>query len=206
MNLWLFGNGITVMWLRNNQITLSKEHILVVDEAGMVDVSSMEYLLESVNKAGAKIILVGDPDQLKPINKGEIFRGITARIGYIELQQIKRQRDLKDREASLALAHGQVADAINHYSSKGAVHFADECDEAVNVLINQWQQNKTTESIREHVILAFTKVSVELLNLKARSVLQEQGLVQKEQYEYQSQNGAKKIQLALGERIFFRQN
>lgn len=192
--------------LRNNQITLTKEHILVVDEAGMVDVSNMEYLLESVNKTGAKIILVGDPDQLKPIHKGEIFRGIAARIGYIELEQIKRQRDLNDREASLALAHGQVADAINHYSSKGAIHFADECDEAVHVLINQWQQNKTTESIKEHVILAFTKASVELLNLKARLVLQEQGLVQREQYEYQSQNGAKKIQLALGERILFRQN
>lgn len=192
--------------LRNNQITLSKKHILVVDEAGMVDVASMEYLLETVNKAGAKIILVGDPDQLKPINKGEIFRGIAARIGYIELEQIKRQRDLKDREASLALAHGQVANAINHYSSKGVIHFGDECGEAANVLITQWQQNKTAESIKEHVILAFKKASVELLNLKARSVLQEQGLIQKEQYEYQSQNGAQKIQLALGERILFRQN
>lgn len=177
--------------LRNDQILLTKEHILVVDEAGMVDVASMEYLLETVNKAGAKIILVGDPDQLKPINKGEIFRGIAARIGYIELEQIKRQRDLSDRAASLALADGQVAEAINHYSSKGVIHFADECDEAVHVLINQWQQNKTTESIKEHVILAFTKASVELLNLKARLVLQEQGLVQREQYEYQSQNGAK---------------
>lgn len=192
--------------LRNNQITLTKEHILVVDEAGMVDVSNMEYLLESVNKAGAKIILVGDPDQLKPINKGEIFRGIAARIGYIELEQIKRQRDLNDRQASLALAHGQVADAIEHYSSKGAIHFADECSEAANALINQWQENKTAESIKEHIILAFTKVSVELLNLKARSALQDQGLVQREQYEYQSQNGAQKIQLALGERILFRQN
>lgn len=192
--------------LRTNQITLTKGHILVVDEAGMVDVSSMEYLLETVNKAGAKIILVGDPEQLKPINKGEIFRGIAAKIGYIELEQIKRQRDIKDREASLALAHGQVTDAMNHYSSKGAIHFADEIEDATNILIRQWQHNKTTDSIKEHVILALTKASVESLNLKARSVLQEQGLVQKEQYEYQSQNGAQKIQLALGERILFRQN
>ncbi|MGL6030305.1 MAG: AAA family ATPase, partial [Legionella sp.] len=192
--------------LRTNQITLTKQHVLVVDEAGMVDVSNMEYLLESVNKVGAKIILVGDPDQLKPINKGEIFRGIAARIGYIELEQIRRQRDISDRAASLALAHGRVTDAINHYSSKGAIHFAQECDDAANMLIDQWQQNKTAESIKEHVILAFTKAAVESLNLKARAVLQEQELVGQEQYAYQSQHGAKKIALALGERILFRQN
>lgn len=192
--------------LRNNQIALTKDNVLVVDEAGMIDFSSMAYLIESVNKAGAKIILVGDPDQLKPIHKGEIFRGIAARVGYIELEQITRQKNLEDRKASLALARGQVNEAIEHYSSKRAVHFADECDEAVTSLINKWGQQKDAQSIKEHTILAFTKASVALLNEKARAVLQQKEVVGQEEYEYQSQNGTQKIKLALGERILFRQN
>ena len=192
--------------LRNNQITLTKDHVLIIDEAGMVDCSSMSYLIESVNKARAKIILVGDPDQLKPIHKGEIFRGIAARVGYIELEQIKRQRNLDDRKASLALARGHVRDAIEYYFSKGAVHFSDECEEAVSSLINQWIPQQTVQSIKKHTILAFTKASVALLNEQARAALQQKGVVGQEEYEYQSQNDTQKIQLALGERILFRQN
>jgi Ti-type conjugative transfer relaxase TraA len=192
--------------LKHQQVTLTKEHVVIIDEAGMVDFKNMAYLMDSVNKAGAKIILVGDPDQLKPINKGEIFRGIAARIGYIELEQIKRQRDLEDRKASLALAHGQVHEAINHYLSKGAIHFADEQDEATTLLINQWQQGKSPEALKQHVILAFTRASVESLNLKARAAMQQQGIVNQESFEYYSQNGSNKIMLAEGERILFRQN
>ena len=61
-----------------------------------------------MHQAGAKIILVGDPDQLKPIFKGEIFRGIAARTGYIELGAIQRQENLGDRQASLNLAKGNI--------------------------------------------------------------------------------------------------
>lgn len=192
--------------LRNNQIALSKEHVLIIDEAGMVDFGSMAYLVESVNKVGAKIILVGDPDQLKPIHKGEIFRGIAARVGYIELERITRQRNLEDRKASLALAHGKISDAIEHYSSKGAIHFADECEEAVRTLINQWQHDLNAKKLRDHVILAFTRASVDSLNLQARAAMREKGVVHSDEYEYLSNNGSKKIKLASDERILFRQN
>ena len=101
--------------LSTQKLTLTKDHVLIIDEAGMVDFANMAYLLEAVNKAGAKIILVGDPDQLKPIHKGEIFRGIAARTGYIELDNIKRQRDEGDRSASLALARGHIDGAIQYY-------------------------------------------------------------------------------------------
>ncbi|STY27815.1 Conjugal transfer protein TraA [Legionella pneumophila] len=39
----------------------------------MVDFSSMALLIREAKKAGSKVILVGDPDQLKPIHKGEIL-------------------------------------------------------------------------------------------------------------------------------------
>ena len=74
----------------------------------MVDFNNMAYLVSEARKAGSKIILVGDPDQLKPINKGEIFRGIAAVTGFIELENIRRQNDAGDRKASLAMAKGNI--------------------------------------------------------------------------------------------------
>lgn len=172
----------------------------------MVDFTNLAYLLKAVDEAGAKIILVGDPDQLKPIHKGEIFRGIAARAGYIELGNIRRQRDEGDRMASLALARGEVNDAVNHYAKKGAIHLCDGQDEAVASLVKAWQQNLTTESMKQHIMLAFSRAAVETLNAKGREAAVEKGLVKQDGFEYLSQNGASALLLSEGERILFRQN
>lgn len=192
--------------LNSEKITLTKDHVLIIDEAGMVDFSSMAYLIEAVNKAGAKIILVGDPDQLKPIQKGEIFRGIAARTGYIELDNIRRQKDEGDRKASIALARGQIDAAIEHYSIKGAIQFSNDGDEVARALVNAWQKDLNSESIKEHIILAFTRAAVDTLNTKAREAMQEKGVVQNAGFDYFSQNGARTLTLSQGERILLRQN
>ena len=61
----------------------------------------------SGTKAGAKLVLVGDPEQLQPIEAGAAFRAIAERIGYAELETIYRQREQWMRDASLDLARGQ---------------------------------------------------------------------------------------------------
>lgn len=192
--------------LSTEKLTLTKDHVLIIDEAGMVDFSSMAYLLEAVNKAGAKIVLVGDPDQLKPIHQGEIFRGIAARTGYIELENITRQRDLEDRKASLALAQGDIDAAIQHYSSKGAIHTLEDNEDATTTLVHEWQENLNSQSIKEHMMLAFTRATVDTLNGKAREAMRKQGIIQDKEFEYLSQNGTRKLMLAQGERILLRQN
>lgn len=192
--------------LSTQKLTLTKDHVLIIDEAGMVDFANMAYLLEAVNKAGAKIILVGDPDQLKPIHKGEIFRGIAARTGYIELENIKRQRDEGDRGASLALARGQIDVAIQHYATKGAIKFSAGHDEAATALVDAWQKYLNAESIKEHMMLAFSRAAVATLNAKGREAMQAKGLVQHDGFEYFSENGARVVMLSEGERILLRQN
>ncbi|WP_258864385.1 AAA family ATPase [Legionella pneumophila] len=59
--------------MANQQLKLNSNDVLIIDEAGMVDFSSMALLIREAKKAGSKVILVGDPDQLKPIHKGEIL-------------------------------------------------------------------------------------------------------------------------------------
>lgn len=192
--------------LKTDKFALTQDHVVMIDEAGMVDFASLAYLLKAVDEAGAKMVLVGDPDQLKPIHKGEIFRGIAARTGYIELGNIRRQRDDGDRMASLALARGEVSNAIHHYAGKDAIQFCDGQDETANALVNAWQQNLTAESMKQHVMLAFSRAAVETLNAKGREAAIEKDLVMREGFEYFSQNGASTLVLSKGERILFRLN
>ena len=59
---------------------LGKGDLLVIDEAGMVGAGQMGRVLDHVEKAGAKAVLVGDARQLQPIESGAAFRNITERI------------------------------------------------------------------------------------------------------------------------------
>lgn len=161
--------------LSNKKLVLTKHDVIVIDEAGMVDFANMAMILNAANRAKAKVILVGDPQQLKPIQKGEIFRGIADRVGYISLDNITRQEDLGDREASLMLARGEIDEALAHYDKKGALKLIQESpsSNAVSELVGDWADTITTPGdIKSHIILSFTRDSVSELNERARAALQ----------------------------------
>ena len=56
----------------NERNVLSKDRILVIDEAGMVGTRQMHKILEHAHDAGAKVILVGDNEQLQSIEAGHL--------------------------------------------------------------------------------------------------------------------------------------
>ncbi|KTD65373.1 Ti-type conjugative transfer relaxase TraA [Legionella spiritensis] len=190
--------------LINKQLQLTDKHVIIVDEAGMVDFANMALLLKEARKAGSKVILVGDPDQLKPIHKGEIFRGIAAYTGYIELDNIRRQNDLDDRKASLNLAKGHIDEALRHYHNQGAVSFHDTVHDAANHLVLDWQQAITPDTIKGSIMLAFTRAAVADLNDKARGVLQEKQWLGRE--DIIRAGFERELMISSGERLLFRQN
>ena len=54
-----------------------RKDVIVVDEAGMVGSRQMERLLHFARQAGAKVVLVGDAQQLQAIEAGGAFRAIS---------------------------------------------------------------------------------------------------------------------------------
>ncbi len=51
--------------------------LIVIDEASMIDISLMSYLLEAVLE-GSRVVFLGDPDQLSPVEGGNVFSDIVA--------------------------------------------------------------------------------------------------------------------------------
>ncbi|HAT1771537.1 Ti-type conjugative transfer relaxase TraA [Legionella pneumophila] len=190
--------------LANNMMRLSNKHVLIIDEAGMVDFSSMGYLIKEASKAGSKVVLIGDPDQLKPIQKGEIFRGIAARTGYIELENIQRQQDVGDRQASLDLAKGDIEKAIQHYRDKGAITIADTKLKALEQVIVDWKQDLEITNMADTIILSYTRKAVNHLNDQAREALIVENKLGEENIVYQGMERCLKI--STGERLLFREN
>ncbi|WP_432288679.1 Ti-type conjugative transfer relaxase TraA (plasmid) [Aminobacter sp. BA135] len=101
----------------NRAGTCSTKARCLLSTRGMVASKQMALVVEAATLAGAKLVLVGDPEQLQPIEAGAAFRAIVDRIGYAELETIYRQREKWMRAASLDLARGRVAQALGFIAS-----------------------------------------------------------------------------------------
>ncbi|MFC7557645.1 Ti-type conjugative transfer relaxase TraA [Pseudoroseomonas wenyumeiae] len=91
-------------WARGRE-ALSARDVLVVDEAGMVGSRQMQRLLQQAQQAGAKVVLVGDPEQLQAIEAGAAFRALAERHGAAEISEVRRQRQDWQREATREARH-----------------------------------------------------------------------------------------------------
>ncbi|MGL4094970.1 Ti-type conjugative transfer relaxase TraA [Agrobacterium cavarae] len=91
---------------------LGRNDILVIDEAGMVASRQLARVVAEAEKRGAKLVLVGDHEQLQAIGAGSPFRAIAERIGSVELTDIRRQKHDWQREASVAFATHRTAEGL----------------------------------------------------------------------------------------------
>lgn len=161
-------------WDRGREL-LTRNDVLVIDEAGMVGSHQMAKVFEQAYNSGAKIVLVGDPEQLQAIDAGASFRGIAERVGYVELTEIRRQREAWQQEATRELATGKVDAAIARYQSQDHVHeFATEGD-AKQAMVSQWNDVRINEIDKTQLMLAYTRADVAKLNEMARALRHELG-------------------------------
>lgn len=180
---------------------LDGKTIFVLDEAGMVSSRQMATFVEAVTKAGAKLVLVGDAEQLQPIEAGAAFRAIVERTGYAELETIYRQKEDWMRAASLNLARGQVGDALAAYGGKGRLIAKALKAEALETLIADWNGDYNPE--KSTLILAHLRRDVRQLNMMAREKLVERGLIE-EGHAFKTEDGTR--QFAVGDQIVFLKN
>lgn len=59
---------------------LESRDVLVIDEAGMVGSKQLGQFISEVEQRGAKVVLVGDPEQLQPIGPGAALRAVAERV------------------------------------------------------------------------------------------------------------------------------
>lgn len=180
---------------------LDDKTIFVLDEAGMVSSRQMALFVEAVTRAGAKLVLVGDPEQLQPIEAGAAFRAIADRIGYAELETIYRQREQWMRDASLDLARGNVGKAVEAYQAQGRMIGADKKADAVTNLIADW--NRDYDPAKSSLILAHLRRDVRALNEMARAKLVERGIVAPGS-DFKTEDGTRMF--AAGDQIVFLRN
>ncbi|MEG3122342.1 Ti-type conjugative transfer relaxase TraA [Sphingomonas sp. GB1N7] len=182
---------------------LDQHSILVIDEAGMIGTRQMERLVAEAEKRGAKVVLVGDPQQLQAIEAGAAFRATAERHGSVEITDIRRQREDWQRVATRRLATGRTAEAIIAYDEAGSVHAAATREQARDELIERWDRDRAGAPDATRIILTHTNDEVRELNLAARERLRASGQLS-DDVAIHTDRGDR--QFSSGDRVMFLKN
>ena len=85
---------------------LPENSVLILDEAGMAATRPSARLLEAAERAGVKMIAIGDPGQLASVQAGGWLGAVGRALGAQRLTEVMRQRDPAERRALGALHDG----------------------------------------------------------------------------------------------------
>ena len=202
---------------------IGRGDVFVIDEAGMVGSRQLARFIGEAEERGAKIVLVGDHEQLQAIGAGAPFRAIAEQIGHVELSDIRRQRHDWQRQASVAFATHKTAEGLAAYRDHGAIHFAESRDKAMAQIVRDYLADSEEHPHGTRVAMAHRRADVCALNAAIRSELRNRQRLERSpglsddadcgdrgdgeagrELTFQTNNG--KRAFAAGDRIIFLEN
>ncbi|MBD9653139.1 Ti-type conjugative transfer relaxase TraA [Ensifer sp. ENS09] len=198
---------------QNGKGQLSSNDVLVIDEAGMIGSRQLARFVAQAEISGAKLVLVGDHEQLQAIGAGSPFRAIVEQVGAVELSEIRRQKDAWQREASVAFATHRTDEGLSLYAERGAVQLLEHRDEARAALVRDYLADGEARPSGSRIALAHRRIDVRAINADIRAGLQQRGSLAKggEEHDvlgrevvYRTNDG--ELSFARGDRIVLLEN
>lgn len=178
--------------------------VVVIDEAGMVGTRQLARVTDELQKRGCKLVLIGDPDQLQPIEAGTPFAEVTEKVGAARLTEIRRQKARWQRQASIDLAKGQTEAALQAYADHDAVHVEQNREQAIAGLVEDYMASYRTNGVAQsRLALAHRRKDVHAINQAIRSARKIQGNIG-EGIMVETETGPRAF--AAGDRLLFTRN
>jgi exodeoxyribonuclease V alpha subunit len=185
--------------LRSEPIDLTDEqqrHLLVIDEASMIDLPTMYRLVNHVHPS-VRIVFTGDPDQLPPIGCGKVLADIVASksIANTMLDIVKRQEGSTGiPEYSKLINQGMLPEQL----TTGAIHFHEtDKSEIAQVCCELYQQSPNNSRV-----MAPTKALVAEINSLTQKAINHDG----RRLEFEMHGESFFQNLKLNDAILFTQN
>jgi conjugative relaxase-like TrwC/TraI family protein len=148
--------------LGKGRTALDDRSVLVVDEAAMVATRKLVPLLGHAERAGAKVVLVGDDRQFASIQAGGGFRALRLRLGASELIVNRRQVEAWEQRAIDDVRAGNLEQAIAAYAEHDRIRAFEATDDRDRALVADWWQ--AHQAGERPVIYAHRRAQVDQLN------------------------------------------
>ena len=154
---------------------LTPRHVVVVDEAGMLATRDLDRLVDLVTRAGAKVVLVGDHQQLGAIRApGGMFAALAETLGAIELHEAHRFAHRWEAHALAELRRGDPA-GLEALARHRRVHGGPQPQAQRDCLAGWWAAHHTGH---DTIMLAHDHTTAHQLATQARAARVVAGEVQ----------------------------
>jgi conjugative relaxase-like TrwC/TraI family protein len=174
--------AVTLQSLLLSRQPLSKDKLVVLDEAGAVGMDDMKRLFDYANDA--RIILSGDTGQHGSVARGDALRILEQHSDFKsgQLTAIRRQRKAEYRKAVELAAQKRPVEAFAQLERMGAVaEFSDGTlhDSAAKSYLKALAENKSV------LLVAPTWAEIEAVTEKVRAEWKSSGRLALEEKEFQ---------------------
>lgn len=222
--------------IEKGNIILDPKSVVILDEAGMVGTRDMRAVLRACDRAGCKVVLLGDTLQQSSVSAGDALRMIVAECGSARLDKIRRQRNEDEREAVKDLFAGRGEDGFKPFAKTTQIHTG--ADAVHQAMVNDWITSKRKhndtwspvqkdtaaaaralfngrdgapghEKIQTHLMQATDNASVAELNRMAHDQLKAAGLLGRESIQLRtmdSRDDSDRFEFCVGDEVVFRTN
>jgi conjugative relaxase-like TrwC/TraI family protein len=148
--------------------------LLVIDEAGMADIRTLEHAVTRQVAAGGRVLLVGDHHQLPEVGAGGGFAYAAAHAATVaELTINRRQRAPWEQQALAELRNGNVAAAVEQYLTNDRLIVEPTNHDMIATAVERYL-NARNNGMRP-VLIAGTNDLVDRLNLAVLDRLVDSG-------------------------------
>ncbi len=134
--------GIKARMYEEEEIDALFADLIIVDECSMIDAKIFSQLLSAVPN-GARLVLIGDKDQLPPVEAGSIFADLLETNAYPSAFLSECLRS--DRSEIVTLSHhikqGNASTALEFFNHGNAISWID-LEESESTSADLWEQNK----------------------------------------------------------------
>ncbi len=184
--------------------------LIIVDEAGMLDSKRTAAIKEIAEKLNAKILYIGDTEQLKPVGAGDPFKNLVndarEKGSFGELTEIYRQKNENYKSAVIDSAFGKNKEAFKKLEKLGWVYEISSKSERFNEIKNEYLES--VEKGKDVIVVSYKNKDVERLNNEIRFELLRQNKINLDnQIKIIVKNSNNRIigekEFAVGDKIIF---
>ena len=213
-------SSLSAFSIRTSNI-LTNKHVLIIDEASMVELADMDYLITNIKEAGGKCIKVGDNNQFQAVGMGGGFKKSVERVGASRLTEIMRHqhpdewKQQMQRLATQLVGEYKIHEALEIYKALDVFRICQDEQETKRQLVSDYideylKLSKSLErddlaSIRSLVVGAYTNEAVNYFNQQIREQLKQAGVLKGFGAKFKS-GGNYAVELMIGEQIVFESN
>jgi AAA domain/TrwC relaxase len=147
--------------------------LVIIDEGSALQMSHLARIVDLADKAGAKVNVIGDHEQLTSVESGGGMQLLANKLGYTQLAEPVRFAEQWERDASLRLRAGDKT-AVEDYAEHGRIYGAEESQ-----AFDQLRQRYVAGRLEGHdmILMARTRDDCRELSRQIREDLVHLGLV-----------------------------